>query len=239
MANHIRAYEINYAGQTFHSQIEARWAVFFDVLGVHWTPQPKRLRLPQVPRGTKASKARPFDEIPLYTPDFYLPDIGTWVEVKAAEDQLDLEEGRARQLAFRTAWYTRSPMLILGDLYQCADAPSQTADWAWLEISPHRWTFADKAGPVGRDTRRLRAFEKDGVQGRRVTFHRYPTDQQMTSAERSIGSYVNRAWTQTYETPIITGETHAVRKAYRAARDSFMGMTSRPAAGVEPGRMRV
>ncbi|MFD9078282.1 PDDEXK family nuclease [Streptomyces erythrochromogenes] len=223
-----------YAGLVFHSQTEARWAVFFDVLGVPWTPQPK-LRLPEIYRGTKPRKTLPFDAVD-YIPDFYLPDISTWVEVKGTEDQLD----QARHLTFRTAWHTGEPMLILGDMlrFHPAGPPDAGTDWAWLEISPHRWTAADQGGPIGPRTRLLRATEKHGAQGRRVTFHRYPTDQQLTTAERSAVSFHHLGWAETAQVPVATGDTGEARRAYRAAQESFWPQRPLPAE-VEPGRMLV
>ena len=51
----------------FRSRLEARWAVFFDALGIRWLYEPEAFELP--------SGAR-------YLPDFYLPDLKRWVEVK-------------------------------------------------------------------------------------------------------------------------------------------------------------
>ncbi|MEU2453882.1 hypothetical protein ABZ605_27865 [Streptomyces sp. NPDC012765] len=231
----IAPLRIPYAGRIFDSQTEARWAVFFDVLGVHWTAQPKIPRLPEIPRGLGPSRTQMFDAMD-YTPDFYLPTIDTWVEVKATEAQLNYR--RARELAFRTAWHTGLPMLILGDLYNLDPPPEPPADWAWVEISPQRWTRAERDAPLAPRTRRLRAVEKHGVLGRRVTFHRYPDEQQMTVAEKSAATLDQLPWTSPHSVPVSTGNTHRVTKAYRAAQDSFRG-SRHPAPGVEPGRMQV
>ncbi|MFD5878479.1 PDDEXK family nuclease [Streptomyces yangpuensis] len=223
-----------YADRTFHSQTEARWAVFFDVLGVHWTPQPK-VQLPEIHRGTQPSATRTFAACS-YTPDFYLPDIATWVEVKATEAQL----AEVRELTYRTAWHTDEPMLILGDMFHFTPAgpPDAGTDWAWLEISPHRRTRASGSGPIGPRTIRLRAAEEHGVQGRRVNFHRYPTDQQMTTAERSAATFHKQPWAEPVQVPVSTSDTREVRKAYQAAQEAFQHQQHLP-GGVEPGRMRV
>lgn len=63
----IRAIETNYAGCRFRSRLEARWAVFFDALGISWEYEPEGFELND---GTR------------YLPDFYLPQTQTWVEVK-------------------------------------------------------------------------------------------------------------------------------------------------------------
>lgn len=63
----IRAIETRYAGCHFRSRLEARWAVFFDHLNIKWEYEPQGFQI--------------FGDH-YYLPDFYLPDTGTWVEVK-------------------------------------------------------------------------------------------------------------------------------------------------------------
>ena len=68
--------ETEYQGVKFRSRLEARWAVFFDRLGVKWLYEPEGFELPSG----------------RYLPDFYLPligtsdgptcSIGTWIEIK-------------------------------------------------------------------------------------------------------------------------------------------------------------
>lgn len=70
----IKAIETRYAGCKFRSRLEARWAVFFDTLGVSWEYEPQGFILSD---GT------------YYLPDFLLTDCGTWVEVKGAESALN------------------------------------------------------------------------------------------------------------------------------------------------------
>lgn len=70
--NKIQAIETSYAGCRFRSRLEARWAVFFDRLGIQWQYEAEGYVLPD---GT------------CYLPDFWLPgfnksDGGTFVEVK-------------------------------------------------------------------------------------------------------------------------------------------------------------
>jgi predicted Zn-ribbon and HTH transcriptional regulator len=56
-----------YKGVTFRSTTEARWAVFFDACGLKWMYEPFRMNL-----GKNGS----------YLPDFYLPEIELFIEVK-------------------------------------------------------------------------------------------------------------------------------------------------------------
>lgn len=55
-----------FAGVLFRSRLEARWAVFFENLGLRWEYEPEGFDLD----GTN------------YLPDFYLPELPAWVEVK-------------------------------------------------------------------------------------------------------------------------------------------------------------
>lgn len=72
----IQAIETRYAGHRFRSRLEARWAVFFDTLGIRWEYEPQ---------GYLVGPGR----MP-YLPDFRLPDLNTWVEVKGSTEDLDL-----------------------------------------------------------------------------------------------------------------------------------------------------
>jgi len=58
--------QTQYAGCFFRSRLEARWAVFFDTLGINWEYEPEGYKL-------KSGN---------YLPDFWLPDQDCWFEVK-------------------------------------------------------------------------------------------------------------------------------------------------------------
>jgi len=62
----IGAIETEYRGYKFRSRLEARWAVFFDELGIEYLYEHE---------GYEVNGVR-------YLPDFYLPKFGTHVEVK-------------------------------------------------------------------------------------------------------------------------------------------------------------
>lgn len=63
----VRAITTRYKGYSFRSRLEARWAVFFDHLGIKWEYEPEGFELGNGLR---------------YLPDFWLPDWQLWVEVK-------------------------------------------------------------------------------------------------------------------------------------------------------------
>ena len=70
--------ETRYKGYRFRSRLEARWAVFFDALGIAWEYEKEGYTLAD---GTK------------YLPDFWLPEQGWWWEVKgAAPTQAELDK---------------------------------------------------------------------------------------------------------------------------------------------------
>lgn len=72
----IQAINTCYAGHYFRSRLEARWARVFDDLGLRWEYEPQGYRV--------GEKGRP------YLPDFQLPDVGWWIEVKGARERLDM-----------------------------------------------------------------------------------------------------------------------------------------------------
>jgi len=63
----IKAIETEYNGYKFRSRLEARWAVFFDAAGIEYQYEPEGV---ETSDGDK------------YLPDFYLPELETYVEVK-------------------------------------------------------------------------------------------------------------------------------------------------------------
>jgi hypothetical protein len=62
----LQPIKTKYAGHFFRSRLEARWAVFFDSLKVRWEYEKEGFNLD----GT------------WYLPDFYLPHLDLWVEIK-------------------------------------------------------------------------------------------------------------------------------------------------------------
>ncbi|MBP0590386.1 hypothetical protein J8I87_11810 [Paraburkholderia sp. LEh10] len=66
----IKAIETKYRGYRFRSRIEARWAVFFDAAGIKWDYEPEGYVVNDSP----------------YLPDFFLPELGCYFEVKGHLD---------------------------------------------------------------------------------------------------------------------------------------------------------
>lgn len=62
----IKNIETEYKGHLFRSRLEARWAVFFDTMGIPYHYEPEGFEMGGI----------------RYLPDFYLPEWKTWIEVK-------------------------------------------------------------------------------------------------------------------------------------------------------------
>ncbi len=73
----MKAIETLYKGYRFRSRLEARWAVYFDAIGLKWEYEPEGFEFKD---GTR------------YLPDFRLPEVGKWAEVKP--EPLTREESR-------------------------------------------------------------------------------------------------------------------------------------------------
>lgn len=67
----IKAIETFYKGYRFRSRTEARWAVFFDAVGLPYEYEKEGFTL---------------DDGTPYLPDFWLPSLKLWVEIKAELD---------------------------------------------------------------------------------------------------------------------------------------------------------
>jgi hypothetical protein len=70
----IKAIETKYKGYRFRSRLEARWAIFFDSLHLRWSYETEGFVL-QDGRG--------------YLPDFFLHDLGLFVEIKPTRKGLE------------------------------------------------------------------------------------------------------------------------------------------------------
>jgi hypothetical protein len=79
----IKAIETKYNGYRFRSRLEARWAVYFDALGLKWIYEPE---------GFDLGKSG------YYLPDFWLPQVKMWAEVKSDKFTTD-EMKKATALA--------------------------------------------------------------------------------------------------------------------------------------------
>lgn len=71
----IKAIDTEYAGHLFRSRLEARWAYVFDLMKIRWEYEPAGFEVSARLTGSEGFR---------YLPDFWLPDLKLWVEVKGA-----------------------------------------------------------------------------------------------------------------------------------------------------------
>jgi hypothetical protein len=118
-----RPIETHYQGCRFRSRLEARWAVFFDALGIRWEYEPQGFIV-------KAWACREPPEQGVqqwpYLPDFFLPDFGCWVEVKGSI--ADLSADYLNMIAWTVDWG--------GQLPGMADSLYSTRGLLWLGPIP-------------------------------------------------------------------------------------------------------
>lgn len=86
----VKALEANYAGITFRSRLEARWAMFLEGIGVKWQYEPQQIRL-------KDKTA---------IPDFWLQSLSVWMEVKPTQgiSRRDSMWPDAKGVVEKTGW---------------------------------------------------------------------------------------------------------------------------------------
>jgi hypothetical protein len=71
----MKVIETEYAGYRFRSRLEARWAVFFDHADIAWDYEPQGYEV-----------VTPIGRVN-YLPDFWLPGLGQYAEVKGFLDR--------------------------------------------------------------------------------------------------------------------------------------------------------
>jgi hypothetical protein len=92
----MQALQARYNGCHFRSRLEARWAVFFDAAAIRYSYEPEGFDL----GGLK------------YLPDFYLPELGFYVEIKG-----ERPDGEEQEKARRLSGFTGKPVfLFFGDI---------------------------------------------------------------------------------------------------------------------------
>lgn len=102
----MKAIETVYNGYKFRSRLEARWAVFFDEVGVEYQYEPEGFELHYMGR---------------YLPDFYLPKFEAYIEIKPMPAfkpvrRLECVDIDAAKKILELSWSSKSwAILIFGD----------------------------------------------------------------------------------------------------------------------------
>ena len=98
----IKPIETIYNGYRFRSRLEARWAVFFDAMKIKYRYETEGYV------GIYGEK---------YLPDFYLPDINVFVEVKPNIEKLKKDSGKISAcIDFGASELSDTGLLILGQI---------------------------------------------------------------------------------------------------------------------------
>jgi len=92
----MKAIETKYKGYRFRSRLEARWAVFFDALGLAWEYEKEGYDL----NGIK------------YLPDFWLPGLDCWIEIKGR----DVNDDDRDKCGFLAAQSSKRVYMFYGEM---------------------------------------------------------------------------------------------------------------------------
>lgn len=97
----IKAIETEYDGHIFRSRLEARWAVFFNAMAIRYEYEPEGYE------GLEGVK---------YLPDFRLPDLGVYAEVKGSDEKLEEDWNKLLAVIDFDATPISNGLLILGQI---------------------------------------------------------------------------------------------------------------------------
>jgi len=156
-----------YRAQTFRSRLEARWAVFMDVLDVRWYYEYEGFEL----------------ESGRYVPDFWLPDLNRWLEIKPLGFDPWGKDAGSRD-AKRCSEFQETHRLVI--FAGSPDEQDSGHDWNWYE-NPSGYVAGDhhylwcKCPMCGRF-----GIEFDGRGGRVCPQERCETDDKSYSFDDPI-----------------------------------------------------
>ncbi|MFI6948228.1 hypothetical protein [Streptomyces sp. NPDC050422] len=131
----IEAVPTRYGDTTFRSRLEADWAATLDSNGIRWQYEPETITL---------------DSGTLYIPDFWLPELGTWVEAKGPGIP---RTEKTKELARTRACQGESPCTCRwsGGEFVLIGRPSLDSDRTEPGHRP-RWGYANWETPFGPST---------------------------------------------------------------------------------------
>lgn len=147
----IKAIETVYKGYKFRSRLEARWAVFFDAMGIEYQYELEGFDL---------------GEAGWYLPDFYLPESGWFVEVKPLGDISDKDQAKIDALDNNPPSYATGVIVATGD----PALPKEQFDHTFIfltMIRPKGWDnfceFATRLEPAVNAARQARFEHRNGI----------------------------------------------------------------------------
>jgi hypothetical protein len=128
----MKAIQTMYSGCAFRSRLEARWAVFFDALGIKWEYELEGFDLNGIN----------------YLPDFYLPDSNLWIEVKPSDNLSQKEIDKAYAFAESLIDTGADYMIVFGtpnhdSVHSCFHTKTRVLDAVYLSLC----TLCDEPKP--------------------------------------------------------------------------------------------
>ena len=124
--NECHAIETEFCGYKFRSRLEARWAVFFSVLGIEYKYEFEGFRVKVGP-----------DEFVYYLPDFYLPEYDKYIEVKGGYNALTKDWEKITTCIDYNSTPLSNGLIIVGDI------PDYTKI-GWGNIPMFSYLYCDK-----------------------------------------------------------------------------------------------
>jgi len=123
----IKAIETNYKGYKFRSRLEARWAVYFDSIGLKWDYEVEGFKL---------------ENGKYYLPDFYIPNFG-YIEIKALGKVTKEEIEKCRLLSKQTGEVDEFVALFEGSpdskAYMCFISGNETCAITFSKYTVRKW----------------------------------------------------------------------------------------------------
>lgn len=143
----IKAIETVYKGYRFRSRLEARYAVMFDALGFEWQYEPEGFDL---------------GEMGHYLPDFFLPKLNVWIEIKGGK-ATGVELAKCGALfAGKTGEAVVTDLLMMGDetitRLVLEDLTREAKDRGVTSVNVHHW-FCDAGRDRNADREHVFLFE--------------------------------------------------------------------------------
>lgn len=192
----MHAIETIYHGYRFRSRLEARWAVFFDALGLEWEYEKEGYDLGEAGR---------------YLPDFWLPDVdgGTWVEVKGEDPGWPSKE--TDKLGFLCDFTKRRGLLVIGEPHGNTDDPGGELSWTGFYPNSasdnyHMFCVCPWCGKVGI------SYQGRGARVCGWKKH-HATEGEALAAIKHLGFYRADDRCHTYDAPSIKAAAIAARQA--------------------------
>lgn len=178
-SSRVRSVPVRYANVTFRSKLEARWALFFDLLGVPWEYEPQGFvievrKLSVIGNGSyvRGSFA--------YLPDFRITYDGEgdywWLEVKGRPPTKHelykcdmLAKGLKQAVILVSGGFSHTPKSFI--YTTCTDQPTDIV-WRWLN-GFRRTVTADEVAGITRAYRQVSGthFERTKRRPRRRKGH--------------------------------------------------------------------